>query len=75
MLGDLTTSTALLFVIGFVVLLFLEARNFRGSMIVSILIVTLLGIPLGVTAVPESMFLMPTSVRPGHASALISPVH
>ena len=63
-LGDLTTSTALLFVIGFVVLLFLEARNFRGSMIVSILIVTLLGIPLGVTAVPESMFLMPTSVRP-----------
>lgn len=64
MLGDLTTSTALLFVIGFVVLLFLEARNFRGSMIVSILIVTLLGIPLGVTAVPESMFLMPASVRP-----------
>lgn len=63
-LGDLTTSTALLFVIGFVVLLFLEARNFRGSMIVSILIVTLLGIPLGVTAVPESMFLMPASVRP-----------
>ena len=62
--GDLTTSTALLFVIGFVVLLFLEARNFRGSMIVSILIVTLLGIPLGVTAVPESMFLMPASVRP-----------
>ena len=63
-LGDLTTATALLFVIGFVVLLFLEARNFRGSMIVSILIVTLLGIPLGVTAVPESMFLMPASVRP-----------
>ena len=63
-LGDLTTSTALLFVIGFVVLLFLEARNFRGSMIVSILIVTLLGIPLGVTAVPERMFLMPASVRP-----------
>lgn len=63
-LGDLTTPTALLFVIGFVVLLFLEARNFRGSMIVSILIVTLLGIPLGVTAVPESMFLMPASVRP-----------
>ncbi len=63
-LGDLTASTALLFVIGFVVLLFLEARNFRGSMIVSILIVTLLGIPLGVTAVPESMFLMPASVRP-----------
>ena len=63
-LGDLTTPTTLLFVIGFVVLLFLEARNFRGSMIVSILIVTLLGIPLGVTAVPESMFLMPASVRP-----------
>lgn len=63
-LGNLTTPTALLFVIGFVVLLFLEARSFRGSMIVSILIVTLLGIPLGITAVPESMFLTPASVRP-----------
>lgn len=63
-LGDLSTPQALLFVIGFVVLLFLEARNFRGSMIVSILIVTLLGIPLGVTTVPESMFFMPASVEP-----------
>lgn len=63
-LGNLTTPKALLFVIGFIILLFLEARSFRGSMIVSILIVTLLGIPLGVTAVPESMLLMPASVRP-----------
>lgn len=63
-LGDLTKPQALLFMIGFIVLLFLEARNFRGSMIVSILIVTLLGIPLGVTTVPESMFFMPASVKP-----------
>ena len=63
-LGNLTTPKALLFVIGFIILLFLEARSFRGSMIVSILIVTLLGIPLGVTAVPESMLLMPASVSP-----------
>lgn len=63
-LGDLTTPNALLFMIGFVVLLFLEARSFRGSMIVSILIVTLLGIPLGVTTVPDSMFLLPASVEP-----------
>lgn len=33
-------------------------------MIVSILIVTLLGIPLGVTTVPDSMFLLPASVEP-----------
>ena len=55
-LGDLTTPNALLFMIGFVVLLFLEARSFRGSMIVSIL--------LGVTTVPDSMFLLPASVEP-----------
>lgn len=59
--GDLSTPKALLFGIGFVVLLFLEARRFRGSMIVSILVVTLLGIPMGVTLVPESMVHVPAS--------------
>ena len=61
--GDLRASRTLLFVIGFVVLLFLEARKFRGSMIVSILVVTLLGIPMGVTVVPENMVNLPASMR------------
>lgn len=45
--GELHASNVLLFTAGFVSLLWLEAMRFRGSMIVSILFVTLLGIPLG----------------------------
>ena len=57
--GDLNTPHCLLFVIGIIVLLVLEARKFRGSMIISILVITLLGIPMGVTIVPETMFNSP----------------
>ena len=60
--GNLQSPKAILFAIGFVVLLILEARHFRGSMIVSILVVTLLGIPTGITVVPESMFHVPASI-------------
>lgn len=59
--GDLTAPNVFLFVIGFVVLLFLEARKFRGSMIVSILVVTLLAIPMGIATVPEKMVQIPAS--------------
>ncbi len=62
MFGDLRAPKTLLFVIGFVVLLFLEARKFRGSMIVSILVVTLLGIPTGITVVPENMVNLPAPI-------------
>jgi len=60
--GNLHDPKAVLFVIGFVVLLVLEARHIRGSMIVSILVVTLLGIPLGITVVPEKMFNLPAPI-------------
>lgn len=60
--GDLQTPKATLFMIGLVVLLVLEARHFRGSMIVSILVVTLLGIPMGITVVPETMFNLPAAI-------------
>lgn len=62
--GDLNSPKCFLFAIGFVVLLILEARRFRGSMIVSILVVTLLAIPLNQTVVPDSMFQMPMSPAP-----------
>lgn len=59
--GDLHSTKCLLFSVGFLVLLVLEARRFRGSMIVSILVVTLLAIPFGETVVPETMFQFPAS--------------
>ncbi|WP_075968002.1 NCS2 family permease [Murdochiella massiliensis] len=62
--GDLHSTKCLLFGVGFLVLLLLEARRFRGSMMVSILVVTLLAIPFGETEVPETMFQLPASPVP-----------
>ena len=57
--GDLTSINVLLFLIGFILILIFEARKIRGSMILSILIVTLIGIPLGVTTVPDRLIQIP----------------
>lgn len=61
--GNLDAPETLLFLIGFIVLILLEVRKFRGSMIVSILVVTLLGIPLGITTVPETMINFPAPIQ------------
>ena len=60
--GDLTTTTSLLFVIGFLLILIFEARQIKGSMILSIVITTLIGIPLGVTQLPTHLFNMPAGI-------------
>ena len=57
--GDLTSINVLLFLLGFILILIFEARKIRGSMILSILIVTLIGIPLGVTTVPDRLIQIP----------------
>ncbi|MGL6173272.1 MAG: NCS2 family permease [Cellulosilyticaceae bacterium] len=60
--GDLMQPTVWLAVIGFVILLIFEARKIRGGMILSIIITTLIGIPLGVTTIPEKWIMMPSSI-------------
>jgi AGZA family xanthine/uracil permease-like MFS transporter len=52
-LGELTTGRALLALIGLVLILILYARKVPGAILLGILITTLIGIPLGVTAIPE----------------------
>lgn len=58
--GDLTQPVVILAVIGFIMLIMLEARKVRGSALITILLATLLGIPMGVTKIPASFFSMPT---------------
>ena len=60
--GDLGTAKALMFGIGFLLVLIFEARKIRGSMILSILIVTIIGVPLGVTTLPTSLLNLPSSI-------------
>ncbi len=60
--GALTQPKAVLFAIGFLLILIFEARKIRGSMILSILITTLIGIPMGLTQVPETLFNAPAGL-------------
>lgn len=60
--GDLSTPKALMFGVGFLLVLIFEARRIKGSMILSIIIVTLIGIPLGITTLPTSLFNAPSGI-------------
>jgi AGZA family xanthine/uracil permease-like MFS transporter len=62
-LGELTSGSALLALIGLAVILILYARKVPGSILLGILITTVIGIPLGVTAIPEgfSPFSLPAA--------------
>ena len=48
--------------IGFIILLILKTRNVPGNMILAIVLTTLVGIPFGVTALPDSLFTMPANI-------------
>lgn len=60
--GDLTSPTVIVAVIGFIILLILKTRNVPGDMILAIALTTLVGIPFGVTKMPESLFTMPAGI-------------
>ena len=62
-LGDLTSGSALLGVIGIVVTSFLLVKNVKGALLFGILITTLVGIPLGVTKI-DGIFSIPPSIDP-----------
>lgn len=48
-LGDITSGSALLAIIGLLVTGFLYIKNVRGAMLIGILLTTLIGIPMGIT--------------------------
>ena len=62
--GDLTQPVVLLAAITFIILLVLSARKVRGGALISILAGTVIGIPMGVTKLPESIFRIPDSIAP-----------
>lgn len=48
-LGNITSGSALLALIGLIITGFLYIKNVRGAMLIGILVTTLIGIPMGVT--------------------------
>lgn len=63
-IGDLTSGSAVVAIIGVILIGFLYAKNVKGALLIGILVSTLIGIPLGVTILPEGFNIvsMPPSV-------------
>ncbi|MEV8320121.1 NCS2 family permease [Streptomyces sp. NPDC059900] len=63
-IGDLSKAPALLALAGLLLLTALAARKVPGAFLITIAAVTLAGVPLGVTEVPDSLFAAPDSPGP-----------
>lgn len=53
-LGNLTSGAPLLAIIGIIITGFLLAKNVKGALLIGIVITTIIGIPMGVTILPEN---------------------
>lgn len=60
----LITPSSLVFLSGLVLAGFFTIIRLKGGLLLSILISTLVGIPLGVTTIPDALFSMPSSPEP-----------
>ena len=63
-IGDLGTPTAVLGLIGLGIVIILMANKVKGALLLSIIISTIIGIPMGITKVPESFITLPPSIAP-----------
>ncbi|MGN7408022.1 NCS2 family permease [Sporosarcina sp. SAFN-010] len=63
-LGDLSSPNAILALIGFFIMAVLLARKVRGHLLIGIVLVTIIGIPMGITKLPSSVFSLPESIAP-----------
>ena len=63
-LDTLATPSSLLFILGLILTGTFFIMRFRGSLLPSIIIITLIGIPFGVTQIPDNIFCMPPSPAP-----------
>lgn len=62
-LGDLTSGSALLGIIGIILTSILLIKNIKGGLLIGILATTLIGIPLGITQF-NGVFSAPPSIEP-----------
>ncbi|MBI6872592.1 NCS2 family permease [Clostridium aciditolerans] len=63
-LGNVTSGTALLAIIGVILTGVLLARNIKGALLIGIVVTTIIGIPMGITKLPNAVFSMPPSISP-----------
>jgi AGZA family xanthine/uracil permease-like MFS transporter len=63
-LGDLASKPVILTIIGFVIMMALEAHRVKGAILWGILAVTAIAVPMGVASMPEGVVSMPPSISP-----------
>ena len=63
-LGNVTKGGALLAIIGILITGILLALKIKGALLLGIIITTLIGIPMGITELPEKIFSLPPSITP-----------
>ena len=62
-LGNLKSPTALLAIIGLIITGILLVKKVRGALLIGIIITTIIGIPMKVTALPTSILSLPPSLK------------
>ncbi|MFD3155486.1 NCS2 family permease [Haloimpatiens sp. FM7330] len=63
-LGNVTSGPALLAIIGIIITGVLLAKKVRGSLLIGIVITTIIGIPMGITQIPDKFISAPPSLSP-----------
>jgi len=63
-IGNIKSGDALLALIGLLITGILLARKVKGALFIGILITTVIGFPLGITKLPESIISLPPSLAP-----------
>ena len=63
-MGDIKTPAVLLTIMGLCLLVFLMSRKVKGAVFIGIIATTIIGIPMGITQVPETLVSMPPSIEP-----------
>lgn len=65
-MGDFTQPAVVLAILGLVIIAALTAYKVKGAILVGIVVITLLGIPFGVTKVPAELFKVPAFTEVGN---------
>ncbi|MBW6409606.1 NCS2 family permease [Clostridium weizhouense] len=61
-LGNITSGTALLAIVGIIITGILLAINIKGALFIGMIITAIIGIPLGITPLPTSIISVPPSI-------------
>ena len=63
-MATLTSTSSILFVVGLILIGLFTIMRVKGGLLLSITIVTIIGIPLGLTTIPDNIFETPSSPAP-----------